>query len=78
MTRTVIPKDCALCDVCNKQCSDSNFIATCDSYCYPGWLYCDDCHVKYPKGTGAPIDMTIKKGDDLNGTSISEPIVMDF
>ena len=49
LTRTVIPKDCAVCDLCNKQCSDENFIATCDSFWYEGWLYCDECIIKYPK-----------------------------
>ena len=27
VTRTVIPKDCVLCDVCNKQVTDENFKA---------------------------------------------------
>ena len=42
MERTIIPKDCCLCDVCNAQLTDGNFIATADSWWYEGWLYCAD------------------------------------
>lgn len=78
MTRTIIPKDCCVCDVCNKQCSDGNFIATCDSSWYEGWLYCDECMIKYPKGSGGKLIQAIKIGDDLSETDLAKPIVMDF
>lgn len=78
MTRTVIPKDCCVCDICNKACSDGDFIATCDSFWYEGWLYCDDCIIKYPKGSGGKLVQAIKKGDDLSKTELALPIVMEF
>jgi len=77
MTRTIIPKDCVVCDLCNKQCSDEDFIATCDSDWYEGWLYCDDCIIKYPKGTGGKLVMHIKKGMDLSKTELGAPMIFD-
>jgi hypothetical protein len=76
--RTVIPKDCIICDLCNKQVSDGKFVATCDSEWYEGWLYCDDCIKKYPKGSGGKLIKSIKKGDRLRGTELAMPIIMDF
>jgi len=78
MTRSVFPKDCAVCDLCNKQCTDENFIATCDSNWYPGWLYCDECTIKYPDGNGGKLVQAIKKGDDLSKTELALPIVLEF
>ena len=75
--RTVIPKDCCLCDVCNKATTDENFIATCDQSWYQGWLYCDECIIKYPKGSGGKLLMEIKKGDDLSKTDLAEPIIIE-
>ena len=77
MERTVIPKDCVVCDLCNKACTDENFIATCDSRWYEGWLYCDDCIVKYPDGNGRKLIMLIKKFDDLSNTDLALPIVIE-
>lgn len=77
MKRTVIPKDCAVCDICNEACSDDKFIATIDSWWYEGWLYCEDCHVRYPKGTGGKLVMAIKKGDDLSKTELTMPIIIE-
>ena len=77
MTRTIIPKDCVLCDLCNKQCSDEHFVATCNSFWYEGWLYCDECIIKYPKGTGGKLIMKIIKGDNLAQTDLALPIVLD-
>ena len=45
--REEIPKDCLLCDVCNKSLSDGNFIATEDSEWREGWLYCMPCKEKF-------------------------------
>lgn len=78
MTRTIIPKDCVVCDTCNKQCSDENFIAICDSKWFSGWLYCDECLIKYPNGSGGELIQVIRKGDDLSKTDLALPIVMDF
>lgn len=78
MTRTVIPKDCVVCDLCNDSCSDGDFIATKDSFWYEGWLYCDECHKKYPKGSGGKLVREIKKGDDLSKTELALPMVMEF
>ena len=78
MTRTIIPKDCCLCDICNKQTTDENFIATCDQKWFEGWLYCDDCLNRYPKGNGGKLIMDIKEGDDLSKTDLARPIEMEF
>ena len=77
MERTVIPKDCVICDTCNKSCSDENFIATCDSFWYEGWLYCDECIIKYPKGSGGQLVAKIKEGADLSNTELALPIVIE-
>lgn len=75
MTREVIQKDCLLCDVCNAQLSDGNFIALEDSEWREGWLYCMDCKAKYdPK---IPLIQIIKKGDDLSKTDLALPIVFE-
>ena len=49
MNSTIIPKDCILCDVCNMQLSDGQFVAIGNSTWYEGWLYCEDCEKKYPE-----------------------------
>ncbi len=78
MERTVIPKDCAVCDICNNSCTDDKFIATIDSYWYEGWLYCEDCKKKYPNGNGRKLIRAIKKGEDISDTDLALPIVMEF
>lgn len=78
MTRSVIPKDCVLCDVCNKQCSDNQFIATEYCFWYQGWLYCDDCNKEYKPATELKLIKEIHKGDDLSNTELAQPIVMEF
>jgi len=76
LTRTVIPKDCIVCDLCNKGTSTDEFVATCDQWWYEGWLYCDECIIKYPKGSGGKLIMEIKKGQDLADTDLALPIVI--
>ena len=49
MERIEIPKDCLLCDVCNKQVSNEKFIALEDLSWYQGWLYCRDCNGEFLK-----------------------------
>jgi len=78
MTRTVIPKDCCLCDVCNKQLTDENFIAIEYSFWYEGWLYCDDCNKQYKPAEELKIIREIAKGDDLSKTDLALPIIMEF
>lgn len=75
--KTVIPKDCVVCDICNKPCSDGDFIATCDSFWYEGWLYCNQCILKYPKGNGRKLIKHIYKGEDLSNTDLAKPIVIE-
>lgn len=77
MTRTVIPKDCCLCDVCNKALTDENFIATAYSFWYEGWLYCDDCHRKYKPAKGLKLIMEIAKGNDLSETELAAPMIFE-
>ena len=78
MGSTVIPKDCLLCDVCNMQLSDGQFVAIGKSTWYEGWLYCEDCEKKYPE---AVKDMNkvleINEGDDLSNTALAKPIVFE-
>jgi len=76
MERTVIPKDCCLCDVCNKPLTDDKFIATEYSFWYEGWLYCDDCNKKYKPNM--KLIMDISKGQDISKTDLALPIVMEF
>jgi hypothetical protein len=73
--REIIPKDCLLCDCCNKSLSDGNFIATEDSEWREGWLYCMDCKAKYnPK---MPLIMKIEKYDNLSDTDLAKPMVFE-
>ena len=78
MNSTIIPKDCILCDVCNMQLSDGQFVAIGNSTWYEGWLYCEDCEKKYPE---AVKDMRkileINEGDDLSKTDLAKPIVFE-
>lgn len=72
---SVIPKDCLLCDVCNLQLSDGNFVATSDSYWYSDSLNCKDCNEKYPREVET-IKMKIKEGDDLSNTELALPMII--
>jgi hypothetical protein len=76
MSRTVIPKDCIVCDFCNKATSDGEFVATCDQWWWEGWLQCDDCHAEKPDEKYGKLIMEIKKGQDLADTDLSHPIVI--
>ncbi len=78
MDRTVIPKDCAVCDSCNIALTDSEFIATEYSFWYEGWLYCDNCHKKYKPAKDQKLIMEIQKGQDLSKTELAKPIVLEF
>jgi hypothetical protein len=73
--REEIPKDCLLCDVCNKTLSDGNFIATEDSEWREGWLYCMDC--KKTHNPKMPLIMKIEKYDNLSDTDLSKPMVFE-
>ena len=80
MEKTVIEKDCFVCDSCNLGCSDSNFIATEDCFWYEGWLYCDKCNDKYKPGNykDSKLIRKIVIGDDLSKTELALPIVIQF
>ena len=75
MERTIIPKDCCLCDVCNAQLTDGNFIATADSWWHEGWLYCAKCKAEY--NPSIPLVMVIKKGDDISHTDLAKPMIFE-
>ena len=81
--RTIIPKDCCLCDVCNKKVTDEKFIATEDCAWYVGWLYCKTCEEKYnPSADGDPEEglklvRRISEGDDLSNTDLARPIIIE-
>ncbi len=75
---SVIPKDCCLCDVCNLQLTDENFIALEFCFWYVGWLYCDACNKQYRPAKELTLVMDIHKGQDLSGTDLAKPIVMEF
>ena len=78
MTRTVIPKDCIVCDVCNKQLSDSQFIALDYCFWYEGWLYCNDCNKEHKPMRELKLIMEIQKGQDVSDTDLALPIIMEF
>jgi len=42
----IIPKDCILCDSCNKTIAEGDFITTCEAEWCKDWLYCDECALK--------------------------------
>ena len=71
---TTFPKDCVLCDVCNAQLSDGNFIAIADCQWYEGYLYCNDCIIKYEPKKFLKLIMDIKEGDDLSNTDLAKPM----
>ena len=74
-----IPKECLLCDVCNKQVSDQKFIALEDLSWYEGWLYCTDCDKEYhSNGTEQVLVRSIFKDEDLSKTDLALPMVMEF
>ena len=78
MERIEIPKDCLLCDVCNKQVSNENFIALEDLSWFEGWLYCQDCDKKYhSERTEMVLIRSIFEGEDLSKTDLAKPIVME-
>jgi len=77
MTRSIIPKDCCLCDVCNKQVTDENFIAIEYCFWYQGWLYCDECNKKYDAKKELQLIMEIEKGQDLSQTELALPMIIE-
>ena len=72
---TIIPKDCCLCDVCNKRLTDSKFIATADCEWYEGYLYCMDCKKEYKPETDLKLIARITKGEDISNTELARPMV---
>ena len=78
MEFTEIPKECLLCDVCNKQVSNQNFVALEDLSWYEGWLYCTDCDKEYhSNGTDQVLIRNIFKNEDLSKTDLAKPIVIE-
>jgi hypothetical protein len=78
MERIEIPKDCLLCDVCNKQVSDHKFVALEDLSWYQGWLYCLDCDKKYHELVNEMVLIrSIFEGEDLSKSDLAKPIVME-
>lgn len=74
-SRTEIPKDCCLCDVCNKQLTDNDFIVLEDCFWHVGWLYCNDCEKRF-KPTMELI-FALEKGDNVLNTDLAKPIVFE-
>lgn len=81
MNRTVIPKDCVICDVCNKSCTDQNFKATCYMEWYSSRLLCDECAKKYQWRKSKEMMETFidefQEGDDLSQTDLAKPVVFE-
>ena len=75
MERTIIPKSCCLCDVCNIDVTDEKFIATSDCWWHEGWLYCAKC--KAENNPSMPLVMVIKKGDDISHTDLAKPMIFE-
>jgi hypothetical protein len=74
--KTIIEKDCLLCDSCNTQLSDENFIALEDCTWYRGNLWCGNCSTRYGS-KGMVIIQNILKGDNLSQSDLALPIVME-
>jgi len=81
VTRTVIPKDCVLCDVCNKQVTDESFRALEYMEWYSSRLLCSDCCKEYQWRKSEEMMETFidefQEGDDLSNTDLAKPIVME-
>jgi|TARA_B110001454_G_scaffold214562_1_gene234546 hypothetical protein len=78
MERIEIPKDCLLCDICNKQVSDQKFVALEDLSWYEGWLYCRDCEKEYhSEETEQVLIRNIFEGENMSKTDLAKPIVME-
>jgi len=74
---SIIPKDCCLCDVCNKQCTDTNFKALCYMEWYESRLLCDECSKKYQWRKTEMIKTFVRefqKGVDLSKTELAAPM----
>lgn len=78
MEQVIIPKDCLLCDSCNTQLSDGNFVALEDCVWYTSDLVCENCDHKYEYGKSYKVVRNIRKGDDLSKTDLALPMVMEF
>jgi len=78
MEFTEIPKDCLLCDICNKQVSDQKFVALEDLSWYEGWLYCQDCERKWhSEETEQVLIRNIFEGENMSKTDLAKPIVIE-
>lgn len=71
----VIAKDCAVCDVCNKACTDEYFTATEKCYWYLDSLNCNACNTKYPRDP-LTIKLKIEIGDNISNTELASPILI--
>ena len=67
----VIPKSFLLCDSCNDNLTDTNFIAIKNCAWYEGNLLCNECEQNI-KPTGLLVKR-IKVDDDLSQTNLSKP-----
>lgn len=78
--KTVIPKDCAVCDFCNKGVTDSKFVALENAIWFQGALACGDCVENYNllSDKDYEIVLRISKGDSVANTELAYPIVMSF
>ena len=76
--RTIIPKRCCLCDVCNKQLTDERFVAIVPCAWFEGYLYCQDCEQEHkPAESGMQLIKRIDKGENLSGTPLSNPLIIE-
>lgn len=73
---SIITKDCCVCDACNKQLTDENFVALQNCVWYTGDLYCQACVNKY--NPDFDIVMVISEGQDLSHTELANPIIVEF
>jgi len=83
VNRTVIPKDCVVCDVCNKRVSTDNpeFKALEYMEWYSSRLLCSDCCKEYQWRKSKEMMETFvdefQAGDDLSKTDLAKPIVLE-
>jgi hypothetical protein len=75
LTVDVILKDCAVCDVCNRACTDEKFNAILTCYWYEDSLNCETCNIKYPRDP-MTIKLKIIAGDNISNTELARPILI--
>ena len=74
--RVIIPNSYYLCHICNKL-TDASFVVIAHCVWFNGYPCCQDCEIEYkPAKAGIHLINCINKGDDLQGMSLSNPVII--